>query len=616
MKIVPFSLKGLLFIIISSFIMLAGCLSEEVNTDMPKSGLAQIQLHNFNAPLSGGSLDGSAPDIFYFRQKEDGSFVFTLSSLNYVGFETKWESEYVMVTSDSRGVIKKTETLKFPVKDGITGNFAYVFDAGTPPPEFPFWVSNTNAVGPNYLSDDEGILYYMPHPCQCRNLFFNLQPETEQTEFFSTGAYAPAAQTFRTQDAGFVTVGGRGAPDYYKFSAAGTLEFKQPIKFWEADPTYVYLTGRGGDHYFIATYYGPPAQRFYQSTAQSFFYLQETFDVGMPTGDFEVRFGPGKTQKAHRNNRNFCFFCITDEFYEDYVDVPFEVWELDANGNDVRQLMVSFRDQALEGEFNLVEMNIDYCVSCGNWGPLLFDPNQSVEWITVFPLTYSTTPSEILISKGSWALPFFNIAGYLTQGAVWNKSNLPPSSISIKADKRPDTQILKVNASGSSVVKDKFTLGTVPLQNMFKVVPYLDGSAILINVTSHSVSNPSTQLVILDANFSQKAALNMTFNAVDREHQLEYSKEKDRVFYARITNNPNVSTDNAFKGSILLSVITDNTIKAEKYLDEFIPFKLEKYRITPTKSGGVAIAAWVRPTRDTRDLLFFELDENLELVKR
>ncbi|MBK6479052.1 MAG: hypothetical protein IPF93_12335 [Saprospiraceae bacterium] len=151
---------------------------------------------------------------------------------------------------------------------------------------------------------------------------------------------------------------------------------------------------------------------------------------------------------------------------------------------------------------------------------------------------------------------------------------------------------------------------------MFKAVPYLDGSAVLINVRTSTVTNPTTQLVILDAEFNQKTALDMISNTADKSPQLEYSKEKDRVFYARITKNPDVNLDNTYKGSLLLTLIQDNSIKHQKYLDKFIPFKLEKYKITPTKTGGVAVVAWVRPTKDTRDLLFFELDENLELVKR
>ncbi len=629
-KIINFSLTGRLVIIIAGFNMLTACINEEINTSQPKTGLEQIQLHNFNAPLSGETLDGSAPDISYFRQKEDGSYVFMLTSNKYDGFETKWETEYLLVTADATGVIQKTEAKKFPIKDGVLGNFKHVFDAGSPSTESPLYPDEfffrTTAIGPNYLSDDNGVVYYTPDTkCNCRNWFFKLNPESGQTEYFSTGPYRPNAQIFRTSDGGFMTVGGAGAPDYHKFSASGTLLFKQPMRYWESSPAFVYLTGRNGDEYYLTTY-GAPGEYgpwFTENTAKSFFtfsraniYLDRYgYDL-----DFEIRFGPGKTQKAHRMNRGFTYsFCTS--CYEDYVDVPFEVWD---NTNN-RQLMASFRDQGEDGQFNLVEMKADDCgFPCGANDFLINDPTQSQEWITIINLPYSTTPDAQLISSGIFSRPQITIENYLTQGATWDASALPASSFSLKRGPNPGTQLLKVNGNGSSVVKDNFNLGTVPFQNMYKAVPYLNGSAALINVTAYNpfygsdqsnVTNPTTQLVILDADFNQ-TALNMISNPADREYQLEYNKEKDRVFYARITNNPAVNKENNFKGSLLLSIIRDKTTKAEKYLDDFIPFKLEKYRIAPTKTGGVSIVAWVRPTKDTRDLLFFELDENLELVKR
>ncbi len=609
-----FSFQGLVLITCLVF-MLTGCLKDEVNIENPKPGVEQVQLHNFNAPLSGGSLDGSAPDMFYFRQKEDGSYVFMLTSTNFGGFQTNWAEEYVLVTTDAKGVIQKTKTMKFPIIEGVIRNFDYLFETGTPPSESRLasdgWWLDTYSVGPNYAADDKGLVYYTPDlNCNCRNLFFDLDPETGQTEYFTTGPDHPKAQIFRTSDGGVISIGGEGAPDYNKFSSSGKLEFKQPIRYWEARPTYVYLTGKNGDQYFITKYYGPSEQRFIENTAKSFFYYSWQFYFNFPNIDFEIRFGPGQTQKAHRGNRGFCF-CTTDGLYEDYVEVPFEVWDLTNN----QQLMVSFRDQALDGKFNLVPMKVDDCVGCGGSDKLYNDPTQSQEWITVYNLPYSTTPDENIIRFGSFSQSFVAIGNYLAPGATWDETALPPSSFSRKMGPRPGTQLLKVNANGSSVVKDNYTLGTVPFQNMFKAVPYLNGSAVLINVPSYNVSIPATQLVILDADFNQ-TALNMISNPADHSHQLESNKEKDRVFYARITNNPNANADNIYKGSLLLSVIKDNSIQAEKYLDEFIPFKLEKYRITPTQTGGVAIVAWVRPTKDTRDLLFFELDENLELVKR
>ena len=539
-----------------------------------------------------------------------------LTSNKYVGFETKWETEYLLVTADATGVIQKTEAKKFPVKDGVLGNFKHVFDGGSPSTESPLYPDEfffrTTAIGPNYSSDDNGVVYYAPDTkCYCRNWFFKLNPESGQTEYFSTGPYSPNAQIFRTSDGGFMTVGGEGAPDYHKFSASGTMLFKQPMRYWESSPAFVYLTGKNGDEYYLTTYPapGPYGKWFIENTAKSFFTFSRASIFLDDDIDFEIRFGPGKKQKAHRMNRAFCY-CLLDDVYEDYVDVPFEVWDITNN----RQLMASFRDQSEDGKFNLVEMKADDCgFQCGATDFLINDPTQSQEWITIFNLPYSTTPDAQIMSFGYFGgAPFINIANYLTPGAKWDASALPASSFSLKRGPNPGTQLLKVNGNGSSVVKDNFKLGTVPFQNMYKAVPYLNGSAALINVTAFNpfygtdqtnVTNPTTQLVILDADFNQ-TALNMISNPADRAYQLEYNKAKDQIFYARITNNPKGNVDNAYTGSLLLTIIKDNSIKSEKYLDEFIPFKLEKYRITPTKTGGVAIVAWVRPTKDTRDLLF------------
>ncbi|MDH4091780.1 MAG: hypothetical protein OEV24_15035 [Cyclobacteriaceae bacterium] len=614
--------------IVYVFFLFTGCLSEEVMTNLPKTGLEQIQLHDFNAPLNGGSLEGTAPDIYYFRQKEDGSYVFTLSyDANYGGFETNWQTDYVVVNADASGIVQKTKTVKFPVKDGFIGNFAHVFDAGIPPDDSPLASTSgfflTSAVGPNYVSDDNGILYFTPDQnCLCRNLFFNLHPETGQAEYFSAnGGERPLSQTFRTLDEGFITIGGVAAPDFHKFTENGTLEFKQPMKYWEKRPAFVYLSDRNGNNYFITTYNGPPHYAWtYENTAKSFYYIRYTEFFLPPIINIEMRFGPGKGQKAHRFNRHFNFQPGPGWEYQDYVDVPFEVWDVTHN----QQLMASFRDQGEDGAFDLVPWNIDWGGFPIFPGPFNDDPNQSQEWIVGNTIPYSPIPDENIIAQGPLIAPGFVMMGYLTDGATWNPAALPSSYVSMKIDEPiPGTQILEVNANGSAVLKDNFVLGTLPLQNMYKAVPYQDGSAVLINVAFTNavfaplnVVNPKTQLAILDGDFNQTAVLNMVASSADKEHQLEYSREKDKVFYARMTSNPAVNTENAFKGSLLLTVIKDNSIKSEKYLDEFIPFKLEKYRMTPTNSGGVAIVAWVRPTKDTRDLLFIELDENLELVNR
>ncbi len=62
----------------------------------------------------------------------------------------------------------------------------------------------------------------------------------------------------------------------------------------------------------------------------------------------EVRFGPGKSQKAHRfvlSNASFSFE------YQDYVDVPFELWDVENNS----QLMVAIEDGNGNGQWDLID---------------------------------------------------------------------------------------------------------------------------------------------------------------------------------------------------------------------------------------------------------------------
>ena len=76
----------------------------------------------------------------------------------------------------------------------------------------------------------------------------------------------------------------------------------------------------------------------------------------------EIRFGPNLTQKAHRfsvppNGGTLgdggAGIALADYMYRDYVEVPFQIWDTDNN----RQLMVSFRDQANDGAWDLIARN-------------------------------------------------------------------------------------------------------------------------------------------------------------------------------------------------------------------------------------------------------------------
>ncbi len=155
---------------------------------------------------------------------------------------------------------------------------------------------------------------------------------------------------------------------------------------------------------------------------------------GMNTGDqedgdedpsdyvsIEIRFGPGMTQKAHR------FYVpagatsgvpYTDYTYQDYVDVPFEVWDVTNN----RQLMCSFRDQERDGEFNLYERTGE------DYGEL----GREYIFINAVPYSASTPDPNIAVTGGrSYKLIYF-FWPTLAEGGTWDPDNLPDSKIYVE----------------------------------------------------------------------------------------------------------------------------------------------------------------------------------------
>lgn len=135
------------------------------------------------------------------------------------------------------------------------------------------------------------------------------------------------------------------------------------------------------------------------------------FQVGPQANSIsvELRFGPGKTQKAHR-------FLVPEGAtsgvpeanysYTDYVDVPFEVWDVTNN----RQLMVSFRDQGRDGQFNLINFNTEAAA-------LL----QSREYVYVNNVTYNASAPNpnIAVNGGQVFNMMYNIWPYLAAGKSW-----------------------------------------------------------------------------------------------------------------------------------------------------------------------------------------------------
>lgn len=168
-------------------------------------------------------------------------------------------------------------------------------------------------------------------------------------------------------------------------------------------------------------------------------YANGTLSAGLyaDTISVQLRFGSGKQQKAHRflvPEGETSGVLPANYFYQDYVDVPFEVWDITNN----RQLMVAFRDQGRDGQFNLIPSNTS--------GPAL---EQSREYIYIANIDYNPdAPSELMAENaGHEALNMYFFWPYLTPGATWDPNNLPTSNLNILF-----SGIEKINASTQVVL--------------------------------------------------------------------------------------------------------------------------------------------------------------------
>ncbi len=135
----------------------------------------------------------------------------------------------------------------------------------------------------------------------------------------------------------------------------------------------------------------------------------------------EIRFGPGISQKAHRFTvpaGSTSGVPASSYTYEDYIDVPFQVWDTDNN----IQLMVSFRDQENDGEFNLYERTGD---AYGELG-------REYIFVNSVPYNASAPDANIAVSGGHLYKNLYMIWPTLTEGETWDPSNLPTSKIIIK----------------------------------------------------------------------------------------------------------------------------------------------------------------------------------------
>lgn len=141
----------------------------------------------------------------------------------------------------------------------------------------------------------------------------------------------------------------------------------------------------------------------------------------------EVRFGQGQSQKAHRftvpqnggtAGDGGAGVSDTDYSYQDYVDVPFKVWDVTNN----RQLMVSFRDQERDGAFNLKDRQYS--------DEQMLDNR---EYLYIHAIPYAETASaQITINGGQLTKQMFFTWPTLTENGSWTPANLPNSKLIIE----------------------------------------------------------------------------------------------------------------------------------------------------------------------------------------
>ncbi len=150
----------------------------------------------------------------------------------------------------------------------------------------------------------------------------------------------------------------------------------------------------------------------------------QRLDVGLfaSNPDVEIRFGTGKSQKAHRflvPEGATSGVAVESFAYTDYVTVPFEVWDITNN----QQLMVSFRDQNRNGQFDLVLPALQTTDA----------PNiHSREYVYINKIDYAdVADAGIAVAGGQEHQLAYNFFPALATGAVWNATALPDSKLLI-----------------------------------------------------------------------------------------------------------------------------------------------------------------------------------------
>jgi hypothetical protein len=593
------------------FITLASCLEEKVSVEKPVASTLTLQLHNFNADPGGEVSAASLPDIFYFKQNSDDTYTFTLSingGANYGG--VNWLENFMVGKLDKSGLlIDNLIPRGYPIIDEATGRFNWI-------PE-RLESNNVKALqNPRRYYIKQNKLHYINYTFSFDFDFvflgklFSLDPNTGEATAFQAfdcnyddwdNAFSCSEEfdgIFPTSDNGIIIT----ALDYWameirKFSSAGTLEFSH--RLWEASdfewdfhfyPSLgLFLGDIGGDYYYLKSI--PKALHYtIFSDAHYLMLLTPLVDeVNLSAlGEFsapfdiELRLGPGKSQFGHRFTLpilNEGSLNDADYSYQNYVQIPFEVWDITNN----RQLMVSFRDVNQNGAFDFLYQN----------------PYEFI-FIHDYPYSASAHPS-IAVNAGHSVNRVALLKGGLKGSSSISTLNSRNTVFRLTREQNWSSVILKVNSSGVTRVKSNVINVSPEHGKLHKAIPYKNGFAVLANAKSN---NEPAKLILLDGDFNQIGLVNIV-------------KEGQEGSYLMETNGNSIFVASGER-TINLTVYRDG-LKIERNLGDFIntdKIKLETFTITPTNSGGVALLAWIKQSINTRDLLFLELDKNLNVIKK
>ncbi|MFW5725880.1 MAG: hypothetical protein ACOCX0_05475, partial [Bacteroidota bacterium] len=221
-------------------------------------------------------------------------------------------------------------------------------------------------------------------------------------------------------------LGGQG---WYDNTIAGHPYDENKVYFGGVDLWLATLDGTNTSEYYdvkVAERYSAIDYIFFQNFSGK--YYEGRLDTGPVTADrwlnTEIRMGSGRSQKAHRftvpqtagsNGDDGAGVPDSEYIYEDYVEVPFQVWDTQNN----RQLMVSFRDQERDGKFDLEQ-------------PSDTDLTLAREYIFIHDIPYASQPDSRVAKKGGHINErMYFMWPRLADFASWDPANLTAADITI-----------------------------------------------------------------------------------------------------------------------------------------------------------------------------------------